>query len=64
MKEDVFAILEGGYVEGHPHRNEHDEWQCIVVRRIVGTRDAAAVTVVCKAERLIVRTVMWKDEMS
>ena len=60
--DDVLAILRKGWVYVPPHKNERDDWQTKMERRMPGGRDAVAVTVVPQGSRLIVRTVMWRDE--
>ncbi len=60
--DDVLAILRKGSVYSLPHKNERDDWQAEMERRMPGGRDAVAVTVVPQGLRLVVRTVMWRDE--
>lgn len=60
--DDVLAILRRGAVYLPPFRNEVKDWQAEMERRMPGGRDAVAVTVVPAAPRMIVRTVMWRDE--
>ena len=59
---DVLTILEKGHVYVAPRLNEHRDWQAEVERRMPGGREVAVVTVIPQAERLIVKTVMWRDE--
>ena len=60
--DDVLAILRKGSIYSPPHKNEQNEWQADMERRMPGGRDAVAVTVVPQGPRLIIRTVMWRDE--
>ncbi len=60
--DDMLTILRKGCVYIAPHKNERDEWQAEMERRMPGGRDAVAVTVVPQGPRLVVRTVMWRDE--
>ena len=59
---DVSKILQEGYCQTEPERNEEGEWQVIMVARIAGSRDAGAVTVILEGEsKLVIRTVQWMD---
>jgi hypothetical protein len=59
---DVFAILRTGMVAEAPFRNEHGHWQCKILKRILGEREAGAVVVILERERkILVRTVEWED---
>lgn len=59
---DVFRALRAGRVSGpvKPARNP-DEWKCKIVNKIKGSREVGVVTIVVKAERLIILTVEWED---
>ena len=61
LRRDLDRILRTGFVTEEPRRNECGEWQCKVVKRIAGGRDAGAVTVIAQEGRLIIRTVEWED---
>lgn len=59
---DIYRILREGAVSKAPERNRHGDWEVVISRRMKGTRDAAAVTIVVMQDRqLIVKTVMWVD---
>ena len=59
---DVYRILREGSVLRPPVRNEHGDWEAVIEKRMKGTRDAGAVTIIVRAdETLIVKTVMWID---
>lgn len=61
VQEDVYWILQTGFIEGEPVL-EHGEWKVVMVRRMPGTREAGVVTLFVKdGEDLIVKTVMWMD---
>jgi Domain of unknown function (DUF4258) len=65
---DVLAILRQGDIAAAPQRNERGEWECEVVHRLRGARDAGVVTIIMtdptlfgEHARLFIKTVMWKD---
>ena len=58
---DLFNILETGQVVGKPTLTERGEWKCKVVKRLRGSREAGAVTLIAKGDRLIVVTMEWED---
>jgi hypothetical protein len=66
---DVLAILRQGDIAATPERNERGEWECEVVHRLRGARDAGVVTIILTnptlfgehGARLFIKTVMWKD---
>lgn len=58
---DLFRILQEGRVAGTPRLTEDMDWKCKVVKRLRGSREAGAVTVIAKAGFLIVVTVEWED---
>ena len=61
-REDVFKILRGGHCAEPPRRNEKGQWQVIMSKRLQGSREAGAVTVIFEGdEKLVVRTVQWMD---
>lgn len=61
-QQDVYRILRTGFVEGFPQRNIEGEWEVVVVKRLPGTREAGAVTIVYRSEDvLFVKTVEWMD---
>ena len=59
---DVLTTLRKGGIYDTPFRNESGDWQVEVERRMPGGRDAVAITVVPHGTKLVVRTVMWRDE--
>jgi hypothetical protein len=62
ISDDVYWILESGYVDGSLVRNEHGDWELIMVRRMPGGREAGVVTIVfVKGQMLFVKTVEWMD---
>jgi hypothetical protein len=59
--EDVYWILETGYVEGRPVL-DGAEWKVLVVKRMPGTREAGVVTLIIEDdETIFVKTVEWMD---
>ena len=61
-QQDVYNILRAGFVEGSPQRNLEGEWEVVVVKRMPGTREAGAATIVYRDEEfLFVKTVEWMD---
>jgi hypothetical protein len=65
---DVLAILRQGDIAAAPQLNERGEWECEVVHRLRGARDAGVVTIMMTGPtlfdedvRLLIKTVMWKD---
>lgn len=59
----IYETLRLGVVVDEPLRNERGHWQAKVERRMPGGREVVSVTVILKDEqKLIVRTIMWKDE--
>jgi hypothetical protein len=62
ISDDVYWILESGYVDGGLVRNEHGDWELIMVRRMPGGREAGVVTIVfVEGQMLFVKTVEWMD---
>jgi hypothetical protein len=61
VRADLDRILRAGSVMERPLRNERGDWQCKIVLRLVGARDAGAVTVIADQDKLIIRTVEWED---
>jgi hypothetical protein len=60
--EDVYWILETGTIMQTPTRENAREWKVIVVKRMPGTREAGAVTLIAMDnEKLFVKTVEWMD---
>ena len=59
---DIMKILTTGHCLDIPKRNQQGHWQCIMVKRIAGKREAGAVTIILeRRELLIIRTVEWMD---
>lgn len=59
---DVYRILEEGSCHGQPVKSEHGHWQVTMTKRILGNREAGAVTIIIQEkEELIIRTVQWMD---
>ncbi len=61
IADEVYRILRSGSVYILPIRNEVGDWQVEIEKRMPGGRDLAIVTVVPTEDKLIVRTVMWRD---
>ncbi len=60
---DIFHILRTGYCHGQPKKNERDDWQVIISKKLAGSREAGAVTIILgDEEKLVIRTVEWMDE--
>jgi hypothetical protein len=60
--DDVLTILRKGSVYAAPRKNDLGDWQAEMERRMPGGRDVVAVTVIPLGDRLVVKTVMWRDE--
>lgn len=61
-REDVTEILLKGHCHEQPFRNEKGNWQVLISKRLSGSREAGAVTVILEeAENLVIRTVEWVD---
>ncbi len=58
---EVYRILQKGHVMEEPTRTKQKEWQCKVVMRLKGNRDAGVVTIILHSGRLFVKTVEWED---
>jgi hypothetical protein len=59
---DIYRILREGMVLDAPTRIDGG-WEAVIRRRIRGTRDAGAATILLKEEDVvIVKTVMWIDQ--
>lgn len=58
---DVYRVLRGGFVDDLPKLTEFDEWQCKMVLKIRGAREAGVVTIILHRNRLLVKTVEWED---
>ncbi len=58
---DLINVLTTGQVLAQPTLTERGEWKCKVVKRLRGSRDAGAVTLIAKGDRLIVVTMEWED---
>jgi hypothetical protein len=59
---DIYRILREGLVLDAPTRIEGG-WEAVIRRRIRGTRDAGAATILLKEDdTVIVKTVMWIDQ--
>ena len=59
---DVLDILRTGQVDRAPRKNEYEDWEVIVTKRMPGTREAGVVTIVFRdGELLFVKTVQWMD---
>lgn len=58
---EVFDILRRGMVHRPPERLAGGDWKAEMEMRMPGGRDAVVVTVVRVGDRLVVKTVMWRD---
>lgn len=60
--QDIYKILRTGSVEGPAQKNLDGEWEVVVVKRMPGTREAGAITIIYRNEdTLFVKTVEWMD---
>ena len=59
---DVFRVLREGTVFENPEPAQPGEWKCKIVRRIRGSRDVGAITIILLDGRLFVMTVEWEDQ--
>ena len=63
-QDDMYRILRSGHVEGSPERTEHGDWKIVIAKRMQGSREAGAVTVIVgEGESLFVVTVEWMDTL-
>ena len=61
-QQDIYKILRTGSVEAPPQKNIEGEWEVVVVKRMPGTREAGAITIIYRNEdTLFVKTVEWMD---
>lgn len=58
---EVFRILRTGTVHVQPIRLNDTDWKAEIEQRMPGGRDAVVVTVVRHGDRLVIKTVMWRD---
>lgn len=58
---EVYRILREGTVYVEPRKNERNDWQAEIERRMPGGRDVAVITVIPHGDGLIIKTVMWRD---
>jgi hypothetical protein len=60
---DAEKVLRMGEIEGEITPGENPgEWDCLVVgKRELNGRDIGAATIVASEQRLIIKTVKWKD---
>jgi hypothetical protein len=62
IAEDLFDILTAGMIRDRPEREDDKFWKVIVTKRMPGTRDAGAVTLIAtNDDTLFVKTVEWMD---
>lgn len=62
IAEDVYWILQTGFVEGEPTYEGNGEWKTVMVRRMPGCREAGVVTIIVSTdEEVFVKTVEWMD---
>jgi hypothetical protein len=59
---EVFRILRDGTVHERPVLTEAGDWKAAVEMWIPGGGDVAVVAVIRKGSRLVVVTVMWRDQ--
>ncbi len=60
--DDLYWILETGSVLPDPVRESATEWKVIVTKRMPGTRNAGAVTLIASDNNtLFIKTVEWMD---
>src|SRR5690242_11154296 len=50
VTEDVYWILQTGYVEGQPSYEGNGEWKVIMVRIMPGCREAGVVTIIVSTD--------------
>lgn len=59
---DVLRILREGMVIDPPEETKNrGEWKCKIVFKLRGAREAGAVVIVLRTDRLFVKTVEWED---
>src|SRR5690348_6361591 len=58
---DVLAILRKGSLDGGVTRTKYGEYECKVVRKLRGSRDAVVVVLILPDDKLFVKTVEWED---
>ena len=58
---EIYRILQKGHVMEEPKQTKKKEWKCKVVKRLLGGRDAAAITIILHGGKLFVKTIEWED---
>ena len=58
---EIYRLLQTGHVFEDPVRTEQNEWKCKVIKKLKGTRDAGAVTIILHDGMLFVKTIEWED---
>ena len=62
LQQDLYRILRTRTVQDPPALNENKQWEATIVKKLAGTREAGAVTIVYRGrDKLFVKTVMWVD---
>jgi len=59
--QDVYRILQKGFVDEQPVKTEFGEWKCKVVLKLKGSREAGVVTIIQTGGMLFIKTVEWED---
>jgi len=66
LRPELDRILRTGMVMEQPRKVAEAPgrwvWEAVIVKRLKGGRDAAAVTIILREDRLIIKTVQWMDE--
>lgn len=58
---DLFKVLRSGSIDGEPARTPRGEVKCKMTYRLIGNRDAGAVTVIVDDKELLIVTMEWED---
>ena len=59
--QDVERVLQNGFCVEMPKKNEKGEWKCKIVRHYKGNRDIGVISIILKANKLLIVTVEWED---
>lgn len=59
--DDALRVLREGFAAGTPEKTTYDEWKLKMTGTIKGARQAGAVVIILREDRLFVKTVEWED---
>jgi len=59
---ETYRVLRNGMVLETPKKNQDGNWEAVIEMEIRNSRDVAVVTIIFKdSDKLVVKTVMWRD---